>query len=687
MMTAIPHTSSGLLCLSYVAKQFNQPLNIAHLQYKLGSAFYELDSLSLQRCAQWIGLKVKEVNSHFDELISVPLPAIVWLGDGYKVLISTTHTSVTLFCPIENNEQTYHIEEFSNQWKGSLFLFAENELKPENISFGFNWFFPSLKKHSAQLKKIVLFSLLIQLIALVTPLLFANIIDRVLVSRSLTSLHVLGVALFALAVFEPIFSYMRSWLYSNLASKINSELSARLYTHLVSLPMSYFSHRQNGQIIARVREMDQIRQFLSGSVLTMLLDLLFVGVFIAVLFAYSPFLSWLLIGSLVLYFLFWIAIGPSLRSKVKREYEATANNTAFLTESITGIETIKTNSLEGSFEKNWQNHLATQLKAGFRARVASIWAQQGISLIQKVTSALSLWWGVKLVMAGELSPGELVAFNMLAGQVTQPILRLAQVWQDFQHTLISLQRVGDILNESQEAGSEGLASIPKMRGEVTFNNVCFRYSSDSPEVLNNLNFTIKAGEFVGITGRSGCGKSTLTKLLQRLYSPTSGQVLVDGMDLAIADPVELRRSMSVVLQESYLFSGSVSENICQCVPNASNEQIEHAANLAGAHEFIKNLPEGYNTQVGEGGNNLSGGQRQRIALARALITNPRILILDEATSALDSESEAEIVSRLPLISEGRTVISIAHRISTLACCDRVIYLTDGGQDQSQFIER
>ncbi|CAH6869443.1 Exotoxin translocation ATP-binding protein PaxB [Vibrio chagasii] len=685
MMTLSTGTSSGLLCLSYVAKQFSQPIEINHLKHKLGDAVCELDSINLQRCAQWIGLKAMEVNYSLDELISTPLPAIVRLDVGYKVLVSSTRTHVTLYCPIESRIHTYSFETFSKQWQGVLFLFAETDLKSEDVSFGFSWFFPTLKKHATQLKKVILFSLLIQLIALVTPLLFANVIDRVLVSRSLTSLHVLGLALFALAVFEPIFSYMRSWLYANLASRINSELSARLYSHLVALPMIYFNHRQTGQITARVREMDQIRQFLSGSALTMLLDLLFVGVFIAVLFVYAPILTWVVLGSLVLYFLFWMTIGPSLRSKVKKEYEATANNTAFLTESITGIETIKTNSLECGFEKNWQDYLATQLKAGFRARVTSIWAQQGIGLIQKLTSALTLWWGVKLVMAGDLSPGELVAFNMLAGQVTQPILRLAQVWQDFQHTLISLQRVGDILDEPQEAGAEGLASIPEMKGEVSFNNVRFRYDSDSPEVLNNLSLTIKAGEFVGITGRSGSGKSTLTKLLQRLYSPTSGQVLVDGMDLAIADPVELRRSMSVVLQESCLFSGTVLENIRQCAPNATDEQVKHAASLAGASQFIESLPEGYNTQVGEGGSRLSGGQKQRIALARALITNPRILILDEATSALDYESEAEIVSRLPLISTGRTVISIAHRLSTLAHCDRVVHLTHEGFCQPQHI--
>ncbi len=550
----------GLLCLAYVATVFDKPVDVTHLQHKLGENVTELDFISLCRCAKWAGLKARLVSGKMADLATTPLPAIVHLSGQYYVLLSIEQESLTLYSPVKAGTFCCKAEQFEAKWDQQIILLADAGLTTKHIAFGFSWFIPSIKKHMSQAKRVILLSLFIQLIA---------------------------------------------------------------------LPLHYFNQRQTGQITARVREMDQIRQFLSGSALTMLLDLVFVGVFIAVLFLYAPLLTWIILGSLVLYFLFWLAIGSGLRRRVIREYEKTADNTAFLTESITGIETVKTNSVEEGFEKEWQ--------------------------------------------------------TSLAGQVTQPTLRLAQVWQDFQHTLISLRRIGDILDESQEAGNEGLASAPELKGEVSFNQVRFRYNSDSPEVLKNLSLTVKAGEFIGITGRSGSGKSTLTKLLQRLYSPDSGQVLVDGMDLAIADPVELRRNMSVVLQESCLFAGTIADNIRQCVPEATDKEVLYASKLAGADDFIADMPEGYNTQVGEGGSRLSGGQRQRIALARALITNPTILILDEATSALDYESEAAIISRLPEIIKGRTVISIAHRENTLRGCHRVVRVEDGSVMEGEFI--
>ena len=669
--------AGGLQSLAYVAKALDSAIDLTALQHKLGNGDTHLSFLTLCRCAGWAGLKAKPVALKVAQLQTTPLPAIVSIENRYCVLVEVGTNEVALHCPIKQETLTYSLDAFSAVWDGRVLLVVQAQLASETTRFGFSWFFPALKKHLGQIRKVLLLSVFVQAIALFIPLLFENIIDKVLVSRSLSSLEVLGLALLALAVFEPLFGYMRSWLFSNLACRLNSELSARLFSHLLSLPLSFFDQRQTGQITARVKEMEQIRQFLSGSALTMVLDLAFVLVFMAVLFCYAPVLTWIVLASLVLYFLYWLAIGPHLRRRVTREYEEAANNTAFLTESITGIETLKTNALEKGFEKQWQASLAAQLKAGFKARVASIWAQQGIGLIQKLTSALTLWWGVNLVMEAKLTPGELVAFNMLAGQVTQPILRLAQVWQDFQHTLISLRRVGEILSHPQEAGAQGLASTPEVKGEIVFNQVRFKYDEDSPEVLKNLNLTIKPGEFVGITGRSGCGKSTLTKLLQRLYSPTSGQVLIDGMDLAIADPLVLRQSMSVVLQESCLFSGSVEDNIRQGAPLATREEVKRAAVLCGADEFICELPQGYQSQVGEGGSLLSGGQRQRIALARALITNPSILILDEATSALDYESEAAIVSRLPEIVKGRTVISIAHRLQSLAGCHKLIRIENG----------
>ncbi|EDM65963.1 toxin secretion transporter, putative [Moritella sp. PE36] len=409
----------------------------------------------------------------------------------------------------------------------------------------------------------------------------------------------------------------------------------------------------------------------------LLLDLIFIVVFLAVMFYYAITLTWIVIGSLVIYFVFWLLVGPIIRARVVTQYEADADATSFLTEAVTGIETIKTTATEQQFVRHWQRILASQIMRSFSAAKVGLIAGQGIGLVQKLTSAVLLWWGVHAVLNGELSTGGLVAFNMLSGHVTQPILRLAQVWQDFQHTLIALKRVGDILDEPSEHGAEGLASVPTLEGSIEFRHVRFRYSPDTPEVLADLSFKAEAGQFIGITGPSGSGKSTITRLLQRLYTPQHGQVLVDGMDLAIADPVTLRQNMSVVLQENVLFSGTIKDNIKLSKPDASEREVLEAAKLAGAYDFIQKRPKGFDSQVGEKGAGLSGGQRQRIALARALIVNPRILILDEATSALDYNSEASIMANFDKIREGRTVISVAHRLNTIKKADKILVIEDG----------
>jgi len=667
-------TDTGLLALARIASVFDIVIEARHLQHQLGLGQRTATELDIRQGAKKIGLQSKVITTNINSLINTPLPALTQIAEQYHIITTVNAEQVRVVNSITGKAQWLTHSDFTAQWSTRVILLAEQSLTKTDVKFSLNWFIPSLKKHSTLVKKIVLISLFIQLMALVSPLMFQNVIDKVLVSRSYSSLEVLGIAMLGLAIYEPLFNLMRSWLFANFSGKLSSTFSSKLYQHLTSLPLPYFGERQTGHIIARVREMDAIRQFVSGSALTLILDLFFVGLFISVLFYYAPSLTWLVIGTLVVYFIFWRLIGPSLRSRVNVSFEKSADNTAFLTESISGIETIKTNAVESMFIKQWQKNIAGQVKANFSAIVVSIWANQGITFIQKITSALVLWWGVTLVMEGKLSPGELVAFNMLSGQVTQPILRLAQIWQEFQHTLISLKRVGEILDEPIESGNQGLSSTPAMQGSIIFEQVRFRYHSDAPEVLKNFSLTVNAGEFIGITGPSGCGKSTLTKLLQRLYSPTSGRVLVDGLDLAITDPVELRRNMSVVLQESMLFSGTIAQNICQCLPEANEKNMLTAAALAGVAAFINDMPQGYQTQVGERGSRLSGGQRQRVALARALITNPKILILDEATSALDYESEAEIMVNMPEITKNRTVISIAHRLNTLKLCDRVIRL-------------
>lgn len=674
---------TGLHALAWAARRFDLSISVAQLTHRLGRVEGAADSLDLRRCAGWIGLRARAVQSRVQRLHHLPLPALLDTTRGCAVLDAVEGDRVRVFWPLQGQCQTLSRQELATLWqghdqgRGEVLLLAERHVQLKTGGFGVSWFLPSILKHGRQFRSVLLVSLMLQGVALVTPLLFENIIDRVLVSRGLSSLQVLGIAMLALALFEPLFGLLRSWLFSNVASKINAELSARLYQHLIQLPLGYFQRRQSGEIIARVGEMQQIRQFLTGSALTLVLDLAFCGLFIAVMYSYAPLLTWVVVGSLALYFLFWLCVGPLLRSRALREYELNAANTAFLTETVTGIETIKTGAIESAFQQQWQRQLATYVRAAFHTRIVGIWAGQGIGLIQKLTAALLLWWGVMLVLDGQLSPGQLVAFNMLAGHVVEPILRLAQVWQDFQHTLISLRRLGDILDSDCESGSGGLASVPALQGGVSFQGVRFRYEEDGQEVLRQLDLEIQPGEFVGITGPSGSGKSTLTRLLQRLYVPQHGRVLVDGIDLAIADPVALRRNMSVVLQESVLFAGSVAENIRLCRPQATDAEVRHAASLAGAAPFIEALAQGYETEVGERGGQLSGGQRQRIALARALLTNPGILLLDEATSALDYESEAAVMANLQGIVRGRTVISVAHRLNTLRHADRILVIDQG----------
>ncbi|CAH8237860.1 type I secretion system permease/ATPase [Vibrio aestuarianus] len=675
--TSITQDNYGIEAIVYAGNHFHKKSTCTQLKHVLGVNHSNLSDMQIREAADYIGLKSQVAKIQATELNTLPLPVLIEIDNHWKVITQATDGSCFLYDPTTQSEQRRELHSDNHLLNYKVILVADERLSSKEVKFGLSWFAPSILRQKSQMRDVFFYAIALQIFALVSPMLFENVIDKVLVGRSLSSLHVLAMAMLALALAEPAYSYLRNTVFGHLASQVNAELSGRLYRHLVGLPLTYFKQRQTGQIIARVREMAQIRQFLTGSTLMLLLDLIFVTVFIAVMFHYASTLTWLVIGSLVIYFLLWLIAGPLIRKKVESEYESDADATTFLTEAVTGIETIKTTATEHRFLHQWQRILSQQLNRSFDAQKSGLIAGQGIALVQKLTAALLLWWGVNEVLNGELTPGQLVAFNMLAGHVTQPVLRLAQIWQDFQHTLIALRRVGDILDEPRENSKQGLASVPELNGGIEFNNIRFRYHEDAPEVLANLSLEIKPGQFIGITGPSGSGKSTLTRLLQRLYIPQHGQVLVDGMDLAIADPVSLRRNMSVVLQESILFSGSVADNIRLSKSQASDDEIRHAAQLAGALEFIEGLPHGFNQPVGEKGSALSGGQRQRIALARALLVNPRILLLDEATSALDYNSEAAIMSNMEEICRGRTVISIAHRLNTIRHADNILVLDKG----------
>ncbi len=498
-------------------------------------------------------------------------------------------------------------------------------------------------------------------------------IDKVLVHRTLSTLDVLVIGLVAIAIFETILGIMRTYLFAHTTNRIDVELGARLFRHLVALPVAYFQARRVGDSVARVRELENIRNFLTSSALTLVIDLFFTFVFLGVMFFYSPLLTYIVLGAFPFYIAISAGATPLFRKRLDDKFKRGAENQAFLVESVTGVETLKAMAVEPQMQRRWEEQLAGYVAASFRVLSLGNTASQVVQLVSKLVTAGVLYFGARLVIEGNLTVGELVAFNILASRVSAPVLRLAQIWQDFHQARLSVARLGDILNTPAEPTyNPGRAALPQIRGDIVFEHVTFRYRIDGPEVLHDVSFGAPAGQIVGIVGPSGSGKSTLAKLIQRLYVPESGRVLVDGVDLAMVDTAWLRRQIGMVLQENVLFNRSVRDNIALADPAMPMERIIAAASLAGAHEFVLELPEGYDTIVGERGSGLSGGQKQRIAIARALITDPRIVIFDEATSALDYESERIIQEHMTEIARRRTVFIIAHRLSTVRRTDRIL---------------
>jgi subfamily B ATP-binding cassette protein HlyB/CyaB len=573
--------------------------------------------------------------------------------------------------------QVFQQVDFEAFWSGDLiFLTSKASFAGEMAKFDFTWFIPAVVKYRKTLGEVLIISLVLQIIGLVTPMFFQVVMDKVLVNHAMKTLNVIAIGLIAASLFEAVLTGIRTAVFANTSSKIDVELGSRLFGHLLSLPISYFQARRAGDSVARIRELENIRSFLTSNAMTLVLDIVFSFVFLAVMLWYSITLTLIVLASIPVYLALSIVFTPILRAKLNDKFNKGAENQSFLVETLTGMDTLKSMAVEPRWQQRWEKQLAAYVSAGLSTTNIALVASGGVSLVSKLVTAGIMWMGALLVVDNKMTVGELVAFNMLAGQVSSPILRLAQLWNDFQQVGISMSRLGDILDaRSEVAGNK--TRIPKLAGAIGFDQVFFRYRPDSPDVIRSVSLSVKPGEVIGIVGRSGSGKSTLTKLVQRLYVPDRGRVAVDGQDIAVIDTASLRQQIGVVLQENNLFSRSIRDNIALSDPSMPIETIIAAAKLAGAHEFICELPEGYDTLVGEHGTGLSGGQRQRIAIARALITNPRILIFDEATSALDYESEKIIQDNMRQICAGRTVLIIAHRLSAVRDAHRIIVMERG----------
>lgn len=673
-------TDTGLIGLVLLARFHGIAVEPEQLKHRYGSPGQPIAIPGLLRAARALGLKAREVRSTWERLPATPLPALAALHDGSFVVIGAVgDEKVLIQTPGDSRPTTLSREDFLARWSGSLLLVTRRSVLPGmSGKFDIGWFIPSLLKYRKLLGEVLLASFFIQLLALVTPLFFQVVIDKVLVHQGLTTLDVLAIGLQVVSLFEVVLSGLRTYLFSHTASRVDVELGAKLYDHLQGLPVAYFLSRPVGTIVARVREIESIRSFITGSTLTLVIDLVFTVVFFAVMLYYSPTLFWVVVATIPLYVGLSVVVTPILRRRLDEKFQRGAENQAFLVESVSGAETVKAMAIEPQMQRRWEEQLAGYVSSSLKATNLGNVANQFAGFVNKVSTVLILWIGARLVIDHQLTVGQLVAFNMLAGRVSGPILRLVQLWQEFQQARISIERLGDILNTPTEAGlAAGRTSLPPVAGRVSFDRVTFRYGPDRPEALKNVSLEVATGEVIGIVGRSGSGKSTLTRLIQRLYVPESGRVRIDGADLTLVDPVWLRRQIGVVLQENVLFNRTVRDNIALAEPGLPMEPIVHAARMAGAHDFILDLPQGYDTLIQEHGSNLSGGQRQRIAIARALVTNPRILIFDEATSALDYESERIIQENMRLICKGRTVFIIAHRLSAVRDAHRIVVLDKG----------
>lgn len=675
---------TGLDVLVILALLHGIKVNEAHLRHQFGDDSFDVKRLLL--AAKEIGLTAKLVTQSPERLDRAPLPAIALdntgrffiagrydANGGRPRMLIQRPGSPPGFVPME---------EFLRLWAGELILCTSKASFAGGLArFDFTWFIPAMVKYRWLLAEILLISLVLQFIGLVTPMFFQVVMDKVLVNRAMKTLDVVAIGLVCVIIFDVALTGIRTWVFAHTSSKIDVELGARLFRHLLGLPLAYFQARRVGDSVARARELENIRLFLTGNAMTMVLDLLFSFIFLAVMLLYSAKLTLIVVVSILFYALLSVVCTPIIRERLNIKFNHGAENQSFLVETISGIDTIKALAVEPRWVQKWDRQLAAYVTAGLSVTNVVTIANSGVTLISKLVNVAIMWWGVTLVIDQKMTVGELIAFNMLAGQVSSPILRLAQLWNDFQQVGISMQRLGDILNARTEVVGQR-SRLSELVGAISFEQVIFRYRPDGPETLRCVSLAIVPGEVIGIVGRSGSGKSTLAKLVQRLYVPERGRVLIDGHDISTIDTSSLRPQIGVVLQENTLFNRSVCENIALSAPGASLNQIISVAKLAGAHEFICELPDGYDTMLGEHGTGLSGGQRQRIAIARALLTNPRILIFDEATSALDYESEKIIQDNMQSICKGRTVLIIAHRLSAVRNADRIIVMEQGQVEES-----
>lgn len=678
------HSASdcGAACLVMVSRYWGKRFSVNRLRDIANVDRNGASLRGLLAAAESIGFTTRPVKASIQQLAKQKLPAIVhWEGKHYIVVYEITPKRVIVADPAIGQRNLSHAE-FKANWTGYTLLLQPTAMLKDTkeTSTPFWQFFELLKPHSLVMLEVFIASVFIQIFGLVTPLFTQLILDRVVVQRSELTLTAVGLGLLMFNLFQVAMTGLRQYLLDHTANRIDLALIVGFIRHTLRLPLSFFESRYVGDIISRVQENRKIQRFLSGEALSILLDLLTVFIYVGLMFWYSWQMA-LLALLIVPPFAFLALIATPFLQRISREiFNAVASESSYLIETLTGVRTVKATAVEQTVRWHWEELLNKEIKTNFSGQVISNRLQIFSNTIQALITTAILWVGAYQVIHNQLTIGQLVAFNMLLGNIITPFQRLSILWNQLQEVVIAVERINDVLDAEPEEDLQQQArqNLPQIQGHVRFEGVTFRYHPESDiNILENLSFEVKPGQMVALVGRSGSGKTTISKLVLGLYPPTDGKVLIDGHDITSISLRSLRQQAGVVDQDTFLFGGTIRENISLGHPGASLTEVIEAAQLAGADEFIKKLPMGYETQIGEGGGLLSGGQRQRIAIARALLGNPQLLILDEATSHLDTESERIIQQNLNTILKGRTTLIIAHRLSTIRNADFILVLDRG----------
>ena len=682
LVVAKGEVKEAMACFQMLSTIFNLPYRKDAIEKILLQYSSRGQAISIRLYAQiasGLGLHVTSSSVAIEDLDRLDTPSLLIWKESVSILIRNDQRGLVLASPRYGRLDLTVNDFHSNNEESIQVVHLDKRSTTPEAKFGLPWFLPALKRHKKVLVQVLVATFVIQLFTLANPLLIQVIIDKVITQRSLDTLQVLGIALVVVTIFEGVLGSLKTFLFTETTNRIDQRLGAEVIDHLLRLPLSYFDRRPVGELGSRISELEKIRRFLTGQALTTFIDAIFSVVYIAVMVIYSFVLTAVALSVLPVQIGLTLLGAPIFRRQYRDSAEANAETQSHLVEVLTGIQTVKSQNVELMSRSTWQDRYAKYISKTFAQTITGTGLNQASQVLQKLSQLLVLWVGAGLVLNGSLTLGQLIAFRIISGYVTQPLLRLSSIWQSIQELRVSFERLADVINTPQESNEtdQGKVPLPSIQGEVVFQDVTFSFSANSEPVLKNINLEIPQGTFVGVVGQSGSGKSTLMKLLPRLYLPDSGHILIDGFDILKVELYSIRRQIGIVPQDPLLFSGSIADNIALTNPDVSNEDIVASAKLACAHDFIMNLPDGYSTKIGERGSSLSGGQRQRIAVARTLLANPRLLIMDEATSALDYETERSLCDNLISGIRDKTVFFVTHRLSTVRRADLIIVMHQG----------